>query len=400
MDTARIEKIKAEHLTKIFGSHPQRAFPLLDQGLAKNEIFERTGQAVGLADASFTASEGEILVIMGLSGCGKSTLIRCLNRLVEPSRGRVYVDGRDITELSHKELLELRRHKFAMVFQHFALFPHRSILANVEYGLEIQSVARATRREKALEALALVGLDGWEAATPAQLSGGMQQRVGLARALAVDPDILLMDEAFSALDPLIRGEMQGELVSLQARVNKTIIFITHDLDEALKIGDRIILMKEGRIVQMGTPEEILTRPADDYVERFIQDVNKSKVLTAQSVMLPARAVAFTGDGPRTALHRMGDEGLSSLLVVARDRTLHGLVRAEAAGEAAARGDRTIAQIIEHEIPTTTPDAPLSELMGALSEWSAPLPVIDEHNRVQGVVIKSSVLAALAEGSGD
>jgi glycine betaine/proline transport system ATP-binding protein len=307
MDTQPTEKIKTENLTKIFGPHPEYAYPLLDQGLSKEEIRERTGQAVGLTDASFVVNEGEILVIMGLSGCGKSTLIRCLNRLVEPSRGHVWVDGQDITQFSHKELLELRRHKFGMVFQHFALFPHRSILANAEYGLEIQGVERGTREQKAREALSLVGLEGWENATPAQLSGGMQQRVGLARALAVDPDILLMDEAFSALDPLIRGEMQNELVSLQARVKKTIIFITHDLDEALKIGDRIILMKDGGIVQVGTPEEILTRPADSYVERFVEDVDKSKVLTARAVMMPVRAVAYAGDGPRTALHKMSDE---------------------------------------------------------------------------------------------
>ena len=276
-----MEKISVLKLSKIFGPHPERVFKLISQGTNKDDIFNQTGHAVGLANISFEVAEGEILVVMGLSGSGKSTLIRCINRLIEPTEGQILIDGIDITTLDHHALLELRRHKFGMVFQNFALFPHRNVLNNVEYGLEIQHVDKQLRQEKARSALKLVGLEDWEQAMPKQLSGGMQQRVGLARALAVEPDILLMDEAFSALDPLIRGDMQNELISLQKRMKKTIFFITHDLDEALKIGNRVVLMKDGQIVQVGTPEEIITAPANDYVKRFVENVDHSKVLTAQ-----------------------------------------------------------------------------------------------------------------------
>ncbi|HKK14397.1 MAG TPA: glycine betaine/L-proline ABC transporter ATP-binding protein [Gammaproteobacteria bacterium] len=389
-------KIRVQGLTKIFGSEPERAQALLEQGADKERIFNETGQAVGLADVSFDVVAGETVVVMGLSGSGKSTLIRCVNRLIEPTFGTVSIDGRDICALNSRDLLELRRTKFGMVFQHFALFPHRNVISNVEYGLEVQGVPAGQRTERAREALKLVGLEGWEQATPGQLSGGMQQRVGLARALAVDPDILLMDEAFSALDPLIRRDMQHELVSLQERVHKTILFITHDLDEALKIGDRIILMKDGRVVQIGTPEEILTSPADVYVERFVEDVDKTRVLTARAVMARARVVGYPGDGPRTALHKMGDENLSTLFVVKRDYTLVGMVRVDAVSEALKRGDKTIEQVIEHELPTVGPDSTLTELIGILAEWSGAVPVVDEHRKLLGVVVKAGVLEALAE----
>ncbi|WP_353569803.1 glycine betaine/L-proline ABC transporter ATP-binding protein [Candidatus Albibeggiatoa sp. nov. BB20] len=271
-------KIQIQNLSKIFGKHPQRALDLLAQGLNKDDVFNKTGLAVGLANVSFDVQQGEILVIMGLSGSGKSTLIRCINRLVEPTSGKILIDNQDIIQVSNKELLNIRRHQFGMVFQHFALFPHRNILQNIAYGLEIQHIDKATREQKARETLKLVGLDGWEQAKPHQLSGGMQQRVGLARALAIEPDILLMDEAFSALDPLIRRDMQQELITLQQRVHKTIVFITHDLDEALRIGDRIVLMKDGCVVQMGTATDILTQPANAYVKRFIETIDTSKML--------------------------------------------------------------------------------------------------------------------------
>ncbi len=390
-------KIAVTGLYKIFGNQPERALDALAQGKDKKDIYAQTGQTVGLNDVSFTVREGEILVVMGLSGSGKSTLIRCVNRLIEPTRGAICVDGVDITQLDEAALLDLRRRKFGMVFQHFALFPHRTVLSNAEYGLEIQGVEQAERERRAREALELVGLAGWESSLPGQLSGGMQQRVGLARALAVDPDILLMDEAFSALDPLIRRDMQHELVSLQQKLKKTILFITHDLDEALKIGDRIVLMKDGRIVQTGTPEEILTAPATGYVERFVEDVDKSKVLTAQSVMARARAVAYPADGPRTVLHKMRDESLSSIFVVKRDYTLVGLLRDDTLSEALRRGDNSIDALIEEELPTVSPDEPLTSLIGILAEWSHPVPVIDEQRRLLGVVVKSGVLSALAEG---
>ncbi|HNR52069.1 MAG TPA: glycine betaine/L-proline ABC transporter ATP-binding protein, partial [Deltaproteobacteria bacterium] len=262
-------KIVVQNLYKIFGNHPHKGVKLLKQGYTKDQILEKTGQGVGIADVSFHVDEGEILVIMGLSGSGKSTLVRCLNRLIEPTEGKILLEGSDITSLNREELRQLRQKRFGMVFQHFALFPRRSVIRNVEYGLEVQKVPAAERRERAVTALEQVGLKGWEDSYPAQLSGGMQQRVGLARALALDPDIMLMDEAFSALDPLIRRDMQDELINLQEKMHKTIVFISHDLDEALKLGDRIILMKDGAIVQIGTPEQILTAPATEYVARFV-----------------------------------------------------------------------------------------------------------------------------------
>jgi glycine betaine/proline transport system ATP-binding protein len=335
-------KIAVRGLTKVFGDEPKPALALLRQGETKRAIFKKTGLAVGVADASFDVLKGEILVIMGLSGSGKSSLIRCLNRLNEPTAGQILLDGQDIVTLARRELLAVRRNKYGMVFQHFALFPHRSIRENVEFGLEIQGYPADERAEKALLALKQVGLEGWEDASPEQLSGGMQQRVGLARALAVDPDVLLMDEAFSALDPLIRREMQQELVALQSRLHKTIVFITHDLDEALFLGNRIVLMKEARIEQIGTAEEILSSPATPYVQRFVAEVDKTKVLTASAVMRRARSVAFTNDGPRTVLRKMEDENLNFLCVVEPDFKLRGIVRDDngpGGGQARREGDR-------------------------------------------------------------
>jgi len=396
-DTA---KIHVQGLTKVFGHDTDRALSMLDEGADKQTIFAETGAAVGLADVSFDVKEGETLVVMGLSGSGKSTLIRCVNRLIEPTRGEITIDGVDVMDLDAEGLRTFRRQKFGMVFQHFALFPHRNILDNTAYGLEIQDVEKAERDERARSALQLVGLEGWEDANPGQLSGGMQQRVGLARALAVDPDILLMDEAFSALDPLIRRDMQHELVSLQERVHKTILFITHDLDEALKIGDRIVLMKDGRVVQFGTPEDILTSPASEYVERFVEDVDKMKVLTAQSVLAKARAVAYTNDGPRTALHKMRDESLSAIFVVRRDYTLEGILDAEAASRAVERGDKSITEAMSREVPEVGLDEPLTGLINILADWPHAVPVVDARRKLLGVVVKSGVLSALAEGGNE
>jgi len=392
-----MSKIVIEHLTKIFGPHPEKAMKMLEQGFSKDEIMEKTKHGVGVADVSFEVEEGEILVVMGLSGSGKSTLIRHINRLIEPTAGKVFVDGIEITALDHAELLDTRRKKFGMVFQNFGLFPHRTVLKNTEYGLEVQGIDPAIRTERAYQSLKLVGLEGWEDTKPSQLSGGMQQRVGLARALTVDPDILLMDEAFSALDPLIRRDMQHELIALQDRVKKTIVFITHDLDEALKIGDRIVLMKDGRIIQVGTGEDILTNPATKYVERFVEDVDVSKVLTARTIMRAARVVAFPGDGPRQALHKMKEEAVSSICVVKRDYTLVGQVRADSANEAIKRGEKRIEGIIEQDMVTVNAEDTLNTLFPILAETDLPIPVVDDNNRLMGIVGKSSLLSALAEG---
>jgi glycine betaine/proline transport system ATP-binding protein len=391
-------KIRIEKLTKIFGPRPKEGLRMLDAGKSNAEIRE-AGHAVGISDVSFEVEQGEFVVVMGLSGSGKSTLIRCLNRLNEPSRGHIYIDDEDITTYDHDQVLKLRQHKISMVFQHFALFPHRTVVDNAAYGLEIQGIEPEERRRRANEALELVGLKGWSDSYPSQLSGGMQQRVGLARALAVEPDILLMDEAFSALDPLIRRDMQHEMMLLQQRVKKTIVFITHDLDEALQVGDRIVLMKDGRVVQIGTPEDILKNPASAYVERFVENVDMSRVLTAQAVLQRARVLAFPGDGPRTALRKMNDDNYASLLVVERDYTLRGTISVEAASKAVQDGLKTIEPLIE-ETPSIPINEPLMSIIGILSEWRWLLPVVDENNKVLGVVTRAAVLTALAENTPD
>ena len=396
-----MQKISVEHLTKVFGPHPGHALRMLDAGKS-NDAIRKAGHAVGITDVSFDVEEGELLVIMGLSGSGKSTLLRCLNLLNVPNRGRIVVDGEDVTHYNHEQLLNFRRSKISLVFQHFALFPNRSVADNVAYGLEVQNVSAPERRERALEALELVGLKGWEDAFPSELSGGMQQRVGLARALAVKSDILLMDEAFSALDPLIRRDMQQELASLQRIMKKTIVFITHDLDEALQIGDRIVLMRDGRVVQIGTPEEILNHPADAYVERFVQNVDMSQIITAQSVMKPARAVAYLGDGPRTVLRKMNEisDTITTILVIERDHTLVGMISLDALDAAVREGRQNIAGLIQHDGPTLSPDMPLTEIINIMAEWPQRLPVVNEQRKLLGVVTRTCVINALAQSQSD
>lgn len=384
--------IEVKSLSKVFGNDPKRAFPLLQQGWSKERIAKETKLTVGVNQVNFSIEAGEIFVIMGLSGSGKSTVVRLLNRLIEPTAGQVLINGKDIVRMNREELRQVRRKTMSMIFQKFALFPHRTILENVEYGLEVQGVGKEERVKKAKESLALVGLGGLEDRKPDQLSGGMQQRVGLARGLANDPDILLMDEAFSALDPLIRKDMQDELLELQANMKKTIIFITHDLDEALRIGDRIALMKDGAIVQIGSPEEILMNPANAYVERFVENVDLSKVLTAAHVMIRAETITMDR-GPRVALQLMRDRGISNLYVVDKSRQLIGVVTAEDA-LAAIKSGQTLGEIIIRDTPTISPDVLLVELFDVVSSAKIPVAVIDDRNRLVGIVIRGAVLAAL------
>jgi len=398
MTSERRVKIKVRNLSKVFGNQPKQALKLRNQGLGRQEIFAQTGQTLALSNINFDVYDGELLVIMGLSGSGKSTLIRCLNRLVEPTEGEIYINNEDLTKLSEHELLDRRRRYFSMVFQNFALFPHRTVLDNAQFGLEIQHVPKADREKTALEALKQVGLEGWEDAYPHQLSGGMQQRVGLARALTTDGNVLLMDEAFSALDPLIRKDMQQEIQELQYRTQKTTIFITHDLDEALSIGDRIILLKDGEIVQDGTPEEILTQPADDYVARFIEGVDKTRVLTASCAMRPVRATARASDGPRTTARKMRESGLDAMYVLERDRTLVGLISAQRLRQALQDKASGILDYIDAEPPTIDPDKPLNEVFGLFDERSLPLAVINDKKQLQGVIVKGAVLEELAKAS--
>jgi len=384
--------VRAEGLFKVFGKQPDNAVTRLRNGTPRGELGH--GVTAAVIDASFAVNHGEIFVVMGLSGSGKSTLIRMLNGLHEATAGSVYIYGEKITNTSHKELREIRRRRVSMVFQHFALLPHRTVLDNVAYGLEIQGVTRDERHERAREVTALVGLSGWEDRYPKELSGGMQQRVGLARALTADTDVLLMDEAFSALDPLIRREMQEQLLELQSRLNKTIVFITHDLNEAMFLGNRIAVMRDGRIVQIGTPEEILTDPANEYVEQFVQDVDRTRVLTAESVMRKPLAVVHPTTGPTGALRVMRDEHVSGLYVVERDRTLVGWVSDRDALALVRRGAKTLDSIIQSDHGAVAHDTALADLFIPALGAALPLGVIDERGRLVGVIPRVTLLATL------
>jgi len=299
-------KIEVNNVYKIFGTEPMNVLANVKEGGTKEEILEETGHTVGLDNVSISVEEGETFVCMGLSGSGKSTLIRHINRLIDPTDGEIIIDGTNVMQLNEKQLIEFRKHKMSMVFQRFGLFPHKTVMQNVGYGLEIQGKELQERNKIAMTQIESVGLLGFENQYPSQLSGGMQQRVGLARALATNPEILLMDEAFSALDPLIRSDMQNQLLKLQGQLKKTIFFITHDLDESLKLGDHIGILNHGRLVQVGTPEDIIMNPADDYVAAFVKDVNRAKVLRAKTVMIKANE--FNSNGIKLADVYKVDEG--------------------------------------------------------------------------------------------
>ncbi|MCS9990905.1 quaternary amine ABC transporter ATP-binding protein [Weissella confusa] len=386
-------KVEIEHLTKIFGKRVKPALQMVQQQASKTEILKKTGATVGVYDANLSIEEGEIFVIMGLSGSGKSTLIRLLNRLIEPTSGSIKIDGEDISTMSKEQLLEVRRKKMSMVFQSFGLFPHRTILENTEYGLEVQGVPKEERRERAEKALDNANLLAFKDQYPNQLSGGMQQRVGLARALANNPEILLMDEAFSALDPLIRRDMQDELLDLQANASQTIIFISHDLNEALRIGDRIAIMKDGQIQQVGTGEEILTAPANDYVRAFIEDVDRSKVLTAERIMIPPITTNIDVDGPAVALKKMRTEEVSGLVAVDRRRQFQGFISSEDALRA--RRENIGLRDVMTEMPTVARDMLVADIMPLIYDAPTPLAVVD-NGRLLGVIIRGRVLEALSE----
>ncbi|MEU7226833.1 quaternary amine ABC transporter ATP-binding protein [Streptomyces chrestomyceticus] len=352
-------RLQAEHVYKVFGRRPEDAVRRLEDGASREEL-RADGTTAAVIDASFSVDEGQIFVVMGLSGSGKSTLLRTLNGLLEPTAGSVRFDGQDLTSLSDRELRKVRSEKISMVFQHFALFPHRSVLENAAYGLEVQGVPRAEREKRATEALHLAGLEGWEKSWPDELSGGMQQRVGLARALATDADLLLMDESFSALDPLIRRDMQDQLLELQKTLKKTIVFITHDLNEAMRLGDRIAVMRDGRIVQIGSAEDILLTPANDYVASFIQDVDRSRVLTAGAIMVDVDEV----------LGSTSDNGEEI-------RTAEDFLAAA---------------------PATVPlDTPVAELFGPCSAGTVPVAVVDADGAPAGAVPVRRLLSVLSEG---
>ena len=394
-----MEQLEVHNLTKIFGRKRKAALNLVKQQVSKTEILKKTGATVGVYDANFKVKAGEIFVIMGLSGSGKSTLIRMLNRLINPTSGQIYIDGKDVAKMNEEELRQVRREKINMVFQNFGLFPHKTILENTEYGLEVRGVAKEKRRQLAEAALESANLLAFKDQYPNQLSGGMQQRVGLARALANDPDILLMDEAFSALDPLIRRDMQDELLNLQEEKQRTIIFITHDLNEALRIGDRIAIMNDGQILQIGTGEEILTNPQNDFIKEFVEDVDRSKVLTAQNIMTAPFTTNIENDGPNVALSRMRVEEVSMLLAVDKRRQLKGSLTAEAALKAR-KEKLPLTEVIDKNVKTVSPDTLITDIFDLIYDSPTPLAVVNENCRLLGVIIKCRVLEALAVNSSE
>ncbi|MGI6877651.1 glycine betaine/L-proline ABC transporter ATP-binding protein [Microbacterium sp. gxy059] len=389
--------VRAEGLYKVFGRKQREAVDRLRAGTPRDEL---DGATAAVIDASFEVRRGEIFVVMGLSGSGKSTLIRMVNGLHDATAGSITIMGKDITQVSDRELREIRRDDVSMVFQHFALLPHRTVIDNVAYPLELRGVDRDQRRARANEILDLVGLGGWGSKLPSELSGGMQQRVGIARALASDAEILLMDEAFSALDPLIRREMQEQLVDLQKTLNKTIIFITHDLNEAMFLGDRIAVMRDGRIVQIGSPEDILTDPANDYVEQFVQDVDRTRVLTAANVMERPRPVVDQKAGPRVALRAMRDPFLGAAYVVDEKRHLIGMITDHDAMRLVQKGERSIASRIKPAPATVRDTDVLMDIFVPAIETPLPLAVLDEEERLVGVIPRITLLAALGPSSSE
>lgn len=386
-----MSKIKVENLTKIFGKKEKEGIKLLKEGYCKKEILEKKGLTVGVNNASFEIESNEIFVIMGLSGSGKSTLLRCLNRLIKPSFGSIKIGDTNITKLDKEKLREIRREKFAMVFQNFGLLPFRTIKENTEFGLELYNLSKAQKEQRACDALKKVGLLGWEDKYPKELSGGMQQRVGLARALAVDPEILLMDEPFSALDPLIKKDMQDLLLDLYDELDKTIIFITHDLDEALRLGDKIAIMKDGQIVQIGTSEEILTNPKNDYVKDFIKNVNKSQVLKAKDIMVKPIALIYETEGLNTIKYKMKSNGLSNMLVVSKGKKLKGVLRIEDLNLGILE-NKTLKEIIK-PVKTTGLETTINEIFDDISNMDTPLPVL-ENDIVKGIIVKGVLLSNL------
>jgi glycine betaine/proline transport system ATP-binding protein len=387
-------KILCQNLWKVFGADPQGIWDTVSNGATKQEVLEQTGHVIAVKDVSFEVQENEIFVVMGLSGSGKSTLTRCINRLIEPTKGTIVIDGADISQMNDAELRELRRHKLSMVFQNFGLLPHRSVLDNVVFGLELRSEHKEERQQKAIQTLELVGLKGWEKSRIYELSGGMQQRVGLARALAVDPEIILMDEPFSALDPLIRRQMQSEFINLRSVVKKTVLFITHDLIEALKLGDRIAIMKDGEIVQLGTPEDIVTHPADEYVSEFVRDVPRGKAVMAKSIMEQPPVLVGSAQSLEVAIEGMKAKRVTVAFVIDADGKLKGIVTMEQAIAAVRNGVTRTDETAQQEFPFTSPNTPVEQVLPLVAEGNVPVAVLDEEQRLLGVVTRPALINAM------
>ncbi len=390
--------IRLDGLTKIFGPDAHHALALVERGYTRRQLLQETAHVLAVDRISLTIERGIVFTVMGLSGSGKSTLVRCINRLVEPTAGKVYVDGTDITALSRRDLLRLRSEKLAMVFQHYALLPHRNVLDNVAFGLELQGEPRQLRYRKAREALKQVGLEGWEERLPAELSGGMQQRVGLARALAVNTPILLMDEPFSGLDPLIRKEMQRELLALEKGLRKTIVFITHDLDEALTLGDQICVLRDGRIEQQGSPQEIILSPSSDLIRAFVRDVNFLKVLTVESVMETSLTVYELG-GPGPPPPPPGATGPEAVFVVDSGGRYLGLLPREQFANAIPAGPQVVRRALSNGWPKLRNRTPLRDALEAIARPPFVVAVTDDEQRLVGAITRESVFAMLRRQRG-
>lgn len=396
------EKVIVKNLIKIFGKNPEENLRLMSKGFSKDEILKETNQTVAINNINFTIAQGEIFVIMGLSGSGKSTLLRCLNRLIEPTSGEIIIDGTDINKLSKQEMRAFRQEKMAMVFQQFALLPHRTILSNAAFGLEVQNVPKQEREEKAQEYLKLVGLSGWEHRYPDELSGGMKQRVGLARALTNGSDILLMDEAFSALDPLIREEMQCELISLQKKLKKTIIFITHDLNEALKLGDRIAFLRDGSLIQVGTPREILINPIDEFIKNFLHSVDKNDFLTMKEIMKPPSYIFGVNDEIQIVLSSMKQNNIKNVFVEDQDGKFVGVLTEKQVQEAFKRGIEKISQIELSQCPEILENSVVKNSLGQFIEKDSIAAVVNSSQKLVGYVNSKDVIPELTseEGGGE
>ena len=388
-------KICIEHLIKIYGKKPHAALKLFREGKSKDDILQATLNVLGIADVSLAVNPGELFVVMGLSGSGKSTLVRCINRLINPTSGHIYIDGEDVAHVDEKRMREIRLTKVSMVFQGFGLFPHKTVAENVEYGLKVRGIDTRQRRQKALSTLEAVGLAQWADYLPDSLSGGMQQRVGLARALATDAEILLMDEPFSALDPLIRREMQDELLRLQKELHKTIIFISHDIHEALKIGDRIAVMKDGYIVQVGTPEELLTQPADNYIRAFILDVNRAQILKIGSIARQTITSIEGQDSASAALKRMLHHNLKYMYVIDREGFPVGIVKQQSLEQAIRQGSEDITSVMLQDFPKANASSSLENIFH-LYQQGRTVAVVDDMGKLTGVVESRDVLASISD----
>ena len=400
LDADHLVCVEVRNLWKVFGSRAQEiiADPRF-RTASKDEILKQTGCVVGLRDVSFEVHEGEFFVLMGLSGSGKSTLIRSIIRLAEPTAGNIIINGEDVVAFDDAKLADLRRYTTGMVFQHFGLLPHRSVLDNVAYGLKVRGVPVEERYERARVYIDKVGLKGWESYLPSSLSGGMQQRVGIARALTGEPEILLLDEPFSGLDPLIRRQMQDELLELQAELKKTLLFVTHDLHEALKVGGRIAIMRDGEIIQIGTPEEVITNPSDAYVRQFVQDASPAKVLTARTVMEQPPILLYSWQGPKAALQILRDANLDSAFVVTRNARLLGMVTVEGLVKLIRQKGTYLKDALDADLITCAAYAVVEDLVPLVASTRYPVAVIDEEDRFLGEVYVSTIIASMIQEQG-